>query len=283
MTAGQPHELETILYQEEDGVAWITLNRPEVHNAFNHKMCMELAQVWASLRFNDDIRVAVLTGAGEKAFCTGVDRSELRPDWGDSGPGRITGGDDELRVAGPFMYDDPGRYLGPRACDLWKPVIVAVNGMACGGAFFMLGEADIVIASENATFFDPHLSYGMPSTFESMHMLQRIPIGEISRLALLGNAERMSAERAREIGLVSEVVPLADLRSAAGWVASEIASLAPLPVQATIRAIWAARDMSRSQALAMGGVLSFVGTETADLTEGQRLFESGARKPWRLR
>jgi enoyl-CoA hydratase/carnithine racemase len=283
MTDRLPQQFETILYEEEDGVAWVTLNRPEVLNAFNHAMCMELAQVWGSLRFNDDVRAVVLTGAGDKAFCTGVDRGELRPDWGDSGPGRITGGDNELKVAGPFMYDDPGRYLGPRACDLWKPVIVAVNGMACGGAFFMLGEADIIIASEHATFFDPHVSYGMPSTFESMHMLQRLPIGEISRLALLGNAERMSAERAREIGLVSEVVPGADLRSAAGWVAGEIAALAPLPVQATIRAIWAARDMNRAQALSIGGVLSFVGTQTADLAEGQQRFESGARPPWRLR
>ena len=247
-------------------------------------MCRELETVWGALRANDDVRVAVLTGAGDRAFCTGMDRSEVRPDWGDSVPDQPrSGGEDEIMVASPFMYDDPGRFLGPRACDLWKPVIAAVNGMACGGAFYMLGEVDFIIAAEQATFFDPHLTYGMPTTFESMHMLQRMPIGEISRLALLGNAERLSARRAYEVGLVSEVVPLEELRDAAAWAAGEIAALAPLAVQATVRAIWAARELGRTQALSFGGALSYLGTDTRNLTAGQEAFSGGERKQWRLR
>ncbi|MBV9285407.1 MAG: enoyl-CoA hydratase/isomerase family protein, partial [Acidimicrobiia bacterium] len=138
-------DYETILYEEKDGVAWVTLNRPDVHNAFNAKMQHELRDMWRGLRGNDDVRCAVLTGAGEKAFCTGIDRTETM------------GGDrpDELELGSgstPFMFDDPGENIGPKSNDLWKPVIAAVNGMACGGAFYMLGEVEFIIAAEHATF-----------------------------------------------------------------------------------------------------------------------------------
>jgi len=151
---------ETITYEEADGVAWVTLNRPDVYNAFNRKMREELITVWTGLRRNDDIRCAVLTGAGEKAFCTGIDRDETLGDEAPLGPD----GEEQLRGFGstPFMYDDYGEGLGPKANDLWKPVIGAVNGMACGGAFYMLGEVDFIIAAEHATFFDPMSRTGCP-------------------------------------------------------------------------------------------------------------------------
>ena len=94
-------------------------------------------------------------------------------------------GDEPIHVGSgstPFMFDDPGDNLGPKSNDLWKPVIAAVNGMACGGAFYMLGEVEFIIAADHATFFDPHVSYGMTACFESIHMLQKMPFGEIVRL-----------------------------------------------------------------------------------------------------
>ena len=190
-------DYDTLLYEERDGVAWVTLNRPEVHNAFNHQMQAELKDLWRSLRHHDAVRCVVLTGSGEKAFCTGIDREEAMGAWeapDDIGttsaiPG---GGSSET----PFHFDDPGENIGPKTNDLWKPVIAAVNGMACGGAFYMLGEVEFIIASEHATFFDPHTTFGMTACFESMHMLQKMPFHEIMRLALLGSSERMSAERA---------------------------------------------------------------------------------------
>ncbi|MCW2546679.1 MAG: enoyl-CoA hydratase/carnithine racemase [Mycobacterium sp.] len=278
-------DFDTLSYEEKDGVAWVTLNRPELHNAFNFRMLLELREVWVALRSNDDVKVAVLTGAGEKAFCVGQDRNELRPNWGNTNPENRNREirDDELVIASGFMYDDPGKYIGPKACDLWKPVIAAVNGMACGGAFYMLGESDFLIAGDNATFFDPHVTYGMPTTFEPIHMLQRMPLGEIMRISLLGNAERMSAARAYQVGLVSEVVPAAELHEAAAWAAGEIAALPTLPVQATVRAIWTGREMGRSQALSMAGVIGFLGTEEENLGPGQASFASGQRKKWRLR
>src|SRR5262245_46059298 len=239
-------EFQTLLYEEKNGVAWVTLNRPAVHNAFNVQMQRELHELWRGLRRNDAVRCIVLTGAGDKAFCTGIDRTETM------GAGAAAG----ARVVGaastPFMFDDPAANIGPKTCDLWKPVIAAVNGMACGGAFYMLGEVEFIIAAEHATFFDPHVTYGMTAAFEPMHMLHKMPFHEIMRLSLLGNHERLSAKRAYEIGLVSEVVPADKLRETAQWAAEAIASAPPLAIQGTVRAIWAARELSRTQALGLG-------------------------------
>ena len=215
---------DTITEEISNGVAWVTLDRPEVHNAFNRKMQQELRTAWRSYRHNDDVRCIVLTGAGDKAFCTGIDRTEQM---GNDSSGRA-GSDldtDQHRIGAgstPFHFDDPGDFIGPKANDLWKPVIAAVNGMACGGAFYMLGEVEFIIAADHATFFDPHVTYGMCATFEPIHMLQKMPFGEVMRMTLLGNHERLSAQRAHEVGLVSEVVPGAELADAARWAAEAI-------------------------------------------------------------
>ena len=269
-------DYQTVLYEEANGVAWVTLNRPEVHNAFNALMQRELHDLWRSLRRNDAVRVIVLTGAGDKAFCTGIDRTETM---GEQSP--------RERVVGagstPFMFDDPGEHIGPKSCDLWKPVIAAVNGMACGGAFYMLGEVEFIIAATHATFFDPHVTYGMTAAFEPMHLLQKMPFHEIMRLSLLGNHERLSAKRAHEIGLVSEVVAADQLRSAAAWAAEAIASAPPLAIQGTVRAIWAARELSRSQALSLGYAFVGLGTNQDSIRQGQEFFVSGKRIKWKLR
>ncbi len=277
-------DYETILYNETDNVAWVTLNRPEVHNAFNLQMQHELKDVWQNLRTNDDVRCAVLTGAGEKAFCAGIDRTETMGDW--ESPEDVVG----TRATGtgkvsstPWHFDDPGDNIGPKTNDLWKPVVAAVNGIACAGAFYMLGEVDIIIASDNATFFDPHVSFGMTACFESIHMLQKMPFGEIMRIALLGASERMTAERAHQVGLVSEIVAPEDLQASAAWIAGEIAKSPPVAVQGTVRAIWMARELSRLQALDAGRILIRLGSDPESLFEGQQSFSSGQRTKPRLR
>ncbi len=270
-------QFQTLLYEEDEGVARVTLNRPEVHNAFNAQMQRELHDLWRGLRQNDAVRVVVLTGAGDKAFCTGIDRTETM--------GEAVG--PRQKIVGsrstPFLFDDPGANIGPKSCELWKPVIAAVNGMACGGAFYMLGEVEFIIAAEHATFFDPHVTYGMTAAFEPIHMLQKMPFHEIMRLSLLGNYERLSAKRAYEIGLVSEVVPAEKLREASDWAARVIASQPPLAVQGTLRAIWSARELSRSQALSMAYAYVSMGTNADSIREGQEAFASKKRPPWKLR
>jgi enoyl-CoA hydratase/carnithine racemase len=273
-------KLETLLYEEKDGVAWVTLNRPDTFNAFNAKMQQELRDLWRGLRRNDEVRCVVLTGAGDKAFCSGIDRVETMADYGK--PQAL-----KHKTVGsgstPFMFDDPGANVGPKTNDLWKPVIAAVNGIACGGAFYMLGEVEFIIAAETATFFDPHVTYGMTAAFEPMHMLQKMPFHEIMRLSLLGNYERLSAKRAYEVGLVSEVVPADKLREAAEWAAKIIASQPPLAIQGTVRAIWAARDLPRTQALSMAYAFVGLGTNKESIQEGQKAFASKDRPKWRLR
>jgi len=278
-------DFETLGYEEDEGVAWVTLDRPEVHNAFNAVMQRELRTLWRALRRHDDVRAVVLTGAGDKAFCTGIDRNEALG----GATGDATVGEDGESVhvgAGttPFMFDDPGEDLGPKTCDLWKPVIGAVNGMACGGAFYLLGEVDFVIATEQATFFDPHVTYGMAAAFEPLQMSGRMPFGELARMTLLGASERMSARRALEVGLVTELAAdVADLRGKAGWAARQIADAPPLAVQGSLRALWAGRDLTRGQALALGYAFVGLGNSDESLAEGQERFASGPRIEWRLR
>ena len=267
--------METVTLEVAGGVAWVTLDRPEVMNAFDARMQDELSELWRSLRGDDSVRVVVLTGAGDRAFCTGIDRAGI------AGDGTAEGG---VGFAGsPFHLDDPGAKLGPKSNDFWKPVIGAVNGIACGGAFYLLGECDILIASDNATFFDPHVTYGMPASYESMLMVGRMPLGEVLRMQLTGAAERISAQRAYDVGLVSEVVPLADLRGAAQRVADTIAASPALAVQATLKAVWTAAELGRRQALEMGSAFVAMGMTDESLAEGQRRFSSGERVEWRLR
>jgi enoyl-CoA hydratase/carnithine racemase len=260
--------METLTFESKDGVGVVTLNRPDVYNAFNTLMCQELSALWTELRTNDDVRCIVLTAAGEKAFCTGIDRNDIPTDGGSFDP---------------LNFEDPGQLLGPKTNELYKPVIGAVNGIACGGAFYMLGEVDFIICSENATFFDPHVTYGMTAVFEPLLMMHRMPYGEIARLTLMGNHERMSAKRACDIGLVSEVVPQDKLLETAMSVATAIASQPARAVQATVRAMWLARDLSPAQAAAIGSELLNTGTTPEALEEGQQAFASGKRIEQRLR
>lgn len=258
----------TVLYEVREGVAHVTLNRPEVHNAFNVRMQAELERVWDSVRTDDDIRVVVLTGAGDKAFCTGIDRADIPVD-------------DDFD---PFTYQDPGRRIGPKSQGVWKPVIVAINGMACGGAFYLIGESDIAIASANATFFDPHVTYGMAAVFEPILLGGgRLGFSEIVRMSLLGAHERISARTAREIGLVTQVVEPDDLGGEATRLARLIASQPPAAIQATLRTLWAARELTPGQAKDLGNVFLHLGTTSRALTDGQELFEGHRRPEWSIR
>jgi enoyl-CoA hydratase/carnithine racemase len=262
-----PNELSTITYVVRHHVAEVTLNRPEVHNAFNERMQDELAALWRHIRLDEAVRVVVLTGAGDRAFCTGIDRADIPID----------------EDFDPFTYDDPSQKIGPKSQGLWKPVIAAVNGMACGGGFYLLGESDIIIASESATFFDPHVSFTMTAVYEPILLTNRMAFGDLVRMSLVGVDERMSARTAREAGLVCEVVPAEQLRESSRALADVIASQPPTSVQATLRTLWAARSLSPEQALGLGNVFLQLGTSARALQEGQEVFTQKQRKEWKLR
>jgi enoyl-CoA hydratase/carnithine racemase len=243
---------EAIMLSVEDHVATLTLNRPEKLNSFNSQMAIEVSQAWDMIRDDDDVHVVLLTGAGERAFCTGID-VDRTVSWYES--------------TNPWNVEDPGVALSPKyGHKLWKPVVAAVRGMAAGGAQYFLNEADIIICSDDASFFDPHASTGIVSSLEPAGMFARaIPLGEVLRWALMGSEERITAETALRIGLVSEVVPVADLHARGLEIASSIASRNPVGIQGTVRAIWESLDLSRSAALERGRFYPVVGNTPREL------------------
>jgi len=242
---------------KDTGVAVVTLDRPERLNAVDLAMRDELQETWRELRFDDLVRAVVLTGAGERAFCTGLDRTAVVP-----------------QPNSPYMADDPLLRVGPKANDLWKPVIAAVRGMACGGAFYLLGESDFVVADTTAAFFDPHTTYGMVSAYESVLMAQRMPYGEVARMMLMGTAERISAQRAFDIGLVSELTEPGGALAAATECATVIAGYPAEGVQGTVRALWAARESAVAPGFAQAAHLVALGNlpdeRQAELFAGRR-------------
>src|SRR4029077_14719339 len=123
-----------------------------------------------------------------------------------------------------WNHEDPGELLSPKWQQVWKPVVCAVNGICTAGAFYFVNEADIVICSEDATFFDSHVTYGLVSALEPVGLMRKIGLGETLRMALAGARECVTAETGLRIGLVTEVVPAADLWARADELARMIAS-----------------------------------------------------------
>jgi enoyl-CoA hydratase/carnithine racemase len=224
---------ETVIFDRaESGVATITLNRPQRANSFTQQMADELREVWGIVRDEDAIRAVVFRAAGGRAFSTGVDTGE-----------DFVG---EKGRRSPLTRAEPSDWLCPKPNKVWKPVVCAVNGIAAGGAFYWINDSDIVICSEDAQFFDPHVSLGMVSACEPIGLLARIGVGEVLRMALMGNEERMSAATALRIGLVTEVTANDKLWDRADEIATLLASRPAIAMEGTVRSIWEALDMTRT-------------------------------------
>jgi E-phenylitaconyl-CoA hydratase len=253
LAAGQisASTLTAIEFGVADHVATITLNRPEAMNSISGGMAHELAWAWQTVRDTDDIHVAVLRSAGDRAFCTGVD-VKGDPSW--------------FIKTNVWNTFDPGALISPKiAHRCWKPVVTAVHGLAAGGAQYLINESDIVICSDDAAFFDPHANASIVSALEPIGMLHRgVPLGEVLRWALMGTEERITAETALRIGLVSEVVPRERLWARAQDIAASIAARNPQAIQGTIRAIWESLDMTRSTALQNGMAYTHIGNPPLD-------------------
>lgn len=228
---------ETIRYDVDtaDRVATITLNRPESLNAFDRQMCEEVRDAWHVVKADDEVNAVVLRAAGERAFSVGLDTKQ-------------SFGQPEI----VWNHLDPGEYLSPKWQKLWKPVVCAVHGICTAGAFYFLNEADVVICSDDATFFDSHVTYGFVSAIEPIGLMRRIGLGDTLRMALTGNGERISADTALRLGLVSEVVRRQDLWSHAHDLACLIASYPAVATQGTVRAVWESLDKPYRAAVEQG-------------------------------
>lgn len=242
-------DYQTIIVEKADHIATVTINRPKQLNSFTKRMLEEFDYLWRDVSEDDDVHVVVLRAARDsRAFSTGHDIKA------DQEPGQ--------QIMHPNLWTaaDPGEKLGPKHNRCWKPVITAVHGMACGGAFYWLNESDIILASEDATFFDPHVTYGMTAALEPIGALYRMPLGDVLRMTLLGNDERLSAHTACRIGLVSEVLPDIDaLWARAHELAVKIAAKPPAAIQGSTRAIWESLDLPRQAALQTALKYCFLG------------------------
>ncbi len=235
---------ETILLDVDaaDRVATITLNRPEVLNAFNRTMCDEMAQAWRIVKADESVNAVVLRAAGTRAFSAGLD---VKTPYG--------------QPANVWNHEDPGEPLSPKWQKMWKPVVCAVQGMCTAGAFYFINEADVVICSTDATFFDSHVSAGLVCALEPIGLMRRVGLGETLRIALMGNDERVSADTALRIGLVSEVVSSERLWERAHEIAAAIAAKPTSATQGTVKAIWESLDKPYRAALEQGLIYTRLG------------------------
>ena len=235
---------ETILLDVDaaDRVATITLNRPEVLNAFNRTMCDEMAQAWRIVKADESVNAVVLRAAGTRAFSAGLD---VKTPYG--------------QPANVWNHEDPGEPLSPKWQKMWKPVVCAVQGMCTAGAFYFINEADVVICSTDATFFDSHVSAGLVCALEPIGLMRRVGLGETLRIALMGNDERVSADTALRIGLVSEVVSPERLWERAHEIAAAIAAKPTSATQGTVKAIWESLDKPYRAALEQGLIYTRLG------------------------
>lgn len=227
---------ETIRYEvAEDRVATITLDRPEVLNAFDRQMCHEVRRAWKLVKEDPAVNAVVLRAEGDRAFSAGLD---TKKDYGQP---------DDV-----WNHEDPGELLSPKWQKVWKPVVCAVQGMCTAGAFYFINESDIVICSEEATFFDSHVTYGLVCALEPIGLMRKVGLGQALRIALSGNDERVSAPTAMQIGLVTEVVERSELWSRAHEIAAQIAAKPSSATQGTVRAIWESLDRPYRAAMEQG-------------------------------
>ncbi|CAA0136583.1 2,3-dehydroadipyl-CoA hydratase [Mycolicibacterium vanbaalenii] len=229
-------DYERLIVERSDGVGWLILNRPDAGNAFDATMLDELERAWAELDADPQVRVIVNTANG-KSFCTGMDVVQVARDKNAMRKHSRRTRDAELKISSWH-------------CAVWKPVIAAVNGVCAGGGLHLVADADIVIAAENASFVDPHVSVGQAVAYEAITLLRKSPMEAILRMALSGRNERISAQRAYELGIISEVVPGDTLRAAATALATAVAANSPVAMRATKKALWRSLEVGLSTARA---------------------------------
>ena len=254
-------------FEKKDGVATLTLDNPKARNAFDYEMTQELRRRWAEISSDGEIVCAIVTGAGEKAFCTGWDVTS-------------TAAGESQHFAKRARLEAPYCQITAIQNRCWKPVITAVNGMCVGGELHFVADEDIVIASETATFFDTHCEVGMLAGYEPVGLARKIPLDAVFRMAFLGSAERMSAARAKEIGLIGEVVPPAKLMERARELAAIIARYSPTALARTKRTIWRSLDHGLEEGLEVAYRELEVHSDHPDMVEGPKAFLEKRKANW---
>jgi len=241
---------ETVLTEKRGHILIVTLNRPEHGNGLMPTLRGELQQIQLEFKADDDLWVEILTGAGDD-FCLGGDTDIIANRNTPNYPG-ASGVARRSKRPGLQNRDVGGRINNPKQNHCWKPFIVAVNGGCRSGALHFVVDSDICICSENATFWDDHPSLPSVVLFESIQLARRIPYEAASRMMLMGKFEKMNAQRAYQLGLVSEVVPKAKLLDRAVELAENIIQSDIYSHIGTIEALFNGQDLGLTQALHQG-------------------------------
>lgn len=263
---------ETILYEVDDRVATITLNRPEVLNAISPLMTRELKAAYAAAEADDEVWTIVVTGVG-RAFTSGADVSEI------PGTGKVVY--DEPYLSTHEQWDAPQEATPPFRT-MAKPVIAAINGICAGAGMDLVSTADIVIAAEDAQFLDPHVSIGLVSGREAVRYARVLPFNVAMRMALLGKQERLSAQRLFELGVLTELVPAADLPARVRELAQVLNRNAPLAVRGTRMAIRKGIALPIYEAELLAEAYRERVTRTEDALEGPLAFTEKRAPKWRV-
>lgn len=248
-------EYANLLYAVEDAVALVTINRPEKYNALNRGVISDLEQCVGEIECDPSVRVAIVTGAGEKAFVAGADISELA-------------------VLSPLEAKEHaarGQRLFMRIENLSKPVIAAINGFALGGGLELAMACSIRIASETAKLGQPEVKLGIVTGYGGTQRLPRLA-GKGAALAMLLTGDSILAQDAYRIGLVEQVVPQAELLSTARQWAARMIANAPISVALSLAAVNAGLEMPLDEAMAFEASQFALSCATEDMREGTRAF-----------
>jgi enoyl-CoA hydratase/carnithine racemase len=270
--AGRP-DFTDITYEVADRTATITLNRPEALNALSPAMIEELRRAYEMAEADAEVWTLLVTGSG-RAFCSGADVTEIPDD------GRVVYPEPYLSTYPQWEAPQEGT---PPFRSMTKPIVVAVNGICCGAGLDWVTTGDIIISSDQATYFDPHVSIGLVSGREVVRLARALPTTVALRMALVGRHERMSAQRAYELGLVSEVVPHDQLLQRATEIAGLVNRNAPLAVRGTRLAIRRGLDMPMYEAEVMAETFRERVVRTDDAKEGPQAFVEKRQPEWRCR
>jgi E-phenylitaconyl-CoA hydratase len=254
-------ELIETVYDKRDHIASVTLNREHAANSFNVRMCEEMLHIWQDFKDDDDMRVAVVIGAGAKYFCTGVDVKESR-----------------TRAMG-HVWLPVARLMD----SIHKPIVCAVNGMCVGGGLHFISDSDIIIGSENALFFDSHVNVGLVSGWEPIGLSRRIPLNYVLRMTLEGKSYKIDAAEALRIGLLTEVVPPERLAERAHEIARSVAANAPLATRYSKQAIKEGLDHGLTEALERSAEILKNVWDSEDVKEGARAFAEKREPQWKGR
>jgi enoyl-CoA hydratase/carnithine racemase len=256
---------EDLRLEQRGHVLVVTLDREARLNALNLALHDDLPKLWRAVRDDRSVRAIVITGAGTRAFCAGMDLQDLASR-GEHAP----------------THPNVHEHLKdtPMQNDVWLPTIVAVNGVCAGSGFHFVADADVVVASTNASFVDSHVNVGQVTAIEPITLLHRIGLGNALRMAVLGRGCRIRAEEALRISLVDEVVEPEQLLDRAIELAEFAAAGSPAAIEASKRAIRAALERPRAEAMQYGWDLLLAFRDHPDNAEGPKAFAEKREPRW---